>query len=57
MDLSNLNEQQLEAVKSIGQPNLIFAGAGSGKTRVTSQNRQAVVKAQATEHAREPSPI
>tara|TARA_Y100001970_G_scaffold78167_1_gene99488 strand:+ start:5816 stop:7948 length:2133 start_codon:yes stop_codon:yes gene_type:complete len=34
MDLSNLNEKQLEAVKSIGQPNLIFAGAGSGKTRV-----------------------
>ncbi len=34
MDLSNLNEKQLAAVKSIGQPNLIFAGAGSGKTRV-----------------------
>ena len=34
MDLNNLNDKQLEAVKSIGQPNLIFAGAGSGKTRV-----------------------
>ncbi len=34
MDLSNLNKNQLAAVKSIGQPNLIFAGAGSGKTRV-----------------------
>ena len=34
MDLNNLNKKQLEAVKSIGQPNLIFAGAGSGKTRV-----------------------
>ena len=34
MDLNNLNDKQLEAVKSVGQPNLIFAGAGSGKTRV-----------------------
>ena len=34
MDLNNLNDKQLDAVKSVGQPNLIFAGAGSGKTRV-----------------------
>ena len=34
MDLNNLNVKQLDAVKSVGQPNLIFAGAGSGKTRV-----------------------
>ena len=34
MDLNNLNDKQLEAVKSVGLPNLIFAGAGSGKTRV-----------------------
>ena len=27
MDLNNLNDKQLDAVKSVGQPNLIFAGA------------------------------
>ena len=30
----NLNDRQLEAVQAIGNPILIFAGAGSGKTRV-----------------------
>ena len=46
MDLSNLNEQQLEAVKSIGQPNLIFAGAGSGKTRVLTYKIAYLIKEQ-----------
>lgn len=32
--LKNVNEKQLEAIQSIGNPILIFAGAGSGKTRV-----------------------
>ena len=32
--LNNLNEAQLEAVKYVGQPQMIIAGAGSGKTRV-----------------------
>ena len=44
MDLSNLNEKQLAAVKSIGQPNLIFAGAGSGKTRVLTYKIAYLIK-------------
>ena len=32
--LSTLNESQLKAVQSIDGPNLVIAGAGTGKTRV-----------------------
>ena len=39
-----LNEKQLEAVKSIGAPNLIFAGAGSGKTRVLTHKIAYLIK-------------
>ena len=44
MDLSQLNPKQLEAVKCVGLPNLIFAGAGSGKTRVLTYKIAYLIK-------------
>ncbi len=37
VDFSQLNKEQEKAVKLIGSPLLIFAGAGSGKTRVLTE--------------------
>ena len=34
MDIKSLNSKQKEAVVKVGGPMLVFAGAGSGKTRV-----------------------
>ena len=44
MNLNNLNDKQLEAVKCIGSPILIFAGAGSGKTRVLTYKIAYLIK-------------
>tara|TARA_B100001057_G_C22356652_1_gene759218 strand:+ start:239 stop:403 length:165 start_codon:yes stop_codon:yes gene_type:complete len=34
MKMDNLNPEQIKAVKHVDSPVLVFAGAGSGKTRV-----------------------
>ena len=44
MSLKNLNKTQKEAVKATKGPVLIFAGAGSGKTRVLTHKMFYLIK-------------
>jgi DNA helicase-2/ATP-dependent DNA helicase PcrA len=42
--LTDLNKEQLEAVKHTKGPVIIFAGAGSGKTRILTRRAAYLIK-------------
>ena len=44
MDMKQLNDSQKSAVKAVDKPVLIFAGAGSGKTRVLTHKIAFLIK-------------
>ena len=44
MDMKQLNDSQKAAVKVVDKPVLIFAGAGSGKTRVLTHKIAFLIK-------------
>ena len=44
MDIESLNNKQKEAVLDVGGPMLVFAGAGSGKTRVLTYKIAYLIK-------------
>ena len=52
IDLSTLNDRQLEAVKWQDGPMLVLAGPGSGKTKVLTSRIARVIEESASEHFR-----
>ena len=44
MDLNQLNKTQKAAVEEVKKPVLVFAGAGSGKTRVLTYKISYLIK-------------